>query len=262
MVDRRSKHTPDDLGRPKTTKECIMDFLRRNERMRLKEIKEELAKVGISYASNKGLLLALDGMIEDQMIRREPAKPYPYYHIPKNPITDLARIAEAFKLGVIWATNKPRCPILNYRLPYEGRVQKLLQFYGAYMMYVQIQKWKVKDPKKSRVENWDLECAWLRYTILLDHSTKLFNDLISNISRNRWVLIPEESTEETPVWGTGNLPEAFEGVERIFRLYYPEYQIFFDAILERAPQDAERYKKGAEEARARYKKEEARRKRR
>lgn len=252
MPDRR-KLAPDEFGRKKNAKEWIVTLLRRKGRMRLKEIREALAENGIVYANNKGLLLALESLIESERIEKEQAKPYPYYRLSDHELTNIEWIAEAFRDGVSnpIVNDYANRPVPKDERSKESMIHDAIQVYGAYMLYVHIQSFKIIDPKKSFLENRDLRHTWIFSTIPFGHEPLWFEKIVARISGIP-VHISVDEQGNPDMQGLKDFPDmllltqesdrkmkGLAEIEEILKSRYPDYYGLFNKAWQKAPKLAE-----------------------
>ena len=249
-MSKSRKQAEDDFGRTKTARQWIENFLSGNKHMRLKEIKEKLDKVGITYADNKGLTLVLNRMIGEGVVRKKMANPYPLYYLTENAMTDQEWIADEFKRDVCGKLSRgyPHLPFIENESDEEYKVRKLIQLYGSYMMYVQIQSWKIIDPEKSRVENYDMRRAWFRYTILHGKESGIFDEMITDLAGLKFHKNTDEYTEKLAcIYESDKKKEALKKTEKIFKRHYSDYFDLFDEAFQKAPKSAEESRKWVKE---------------
>ena len=238
MTDKRkTKRTIDGYGREKNSKEWIKSFLGHNEKMTFGEIKKELKDIGVKYANNKGLDLVLKALIEDHVIKKRQAKPYPQYYLTNKAITDIDWIADEFKRGITGRIiNHPHQPMLRTETDESHKIRDLVLIYGVYMMYVQIQSWNIINPNKSPKYNHDARRSWFIHTILHNNESLLFEKMITSLCNWGLNLSNEEYDEKVAmIYESKKKLKKFKEVEKTFKLEYKQYYDFFDEVYQKAP---------------------------
>ncbi len=239
MINRR-KIIRDNYGKEKNPKELITSFLGRNEKMTFGEIKKELKNMDISYADNKGLDLVLKALIEDHVIKKRPAKPYPLYYLTNKAITNIDWIADEFKREIAGRIlNHPHQPMLITETEESHKIRDLILIYGVYMMYVQIQSWNIVNPKKSSKYNHDARRSWFIHTILHNNESLLFEKMITRLCNWGLDLSDEEYDEKRAmIYESKKKLKKFKEIEKTFKLQYKPYYDFFDKVYQKAPKGA------------------------